>query len=102
MKIAGAILAAIFASAHLWADYEITLRGGVRYWSRQKPAEKNGAYVFTATDGTLLSVRKKDVASIHTGDGPKPETTAEPLGETSPAAAARNQREIARRIHEQP
>lgn len=102
VKVIAALFVAFLAPAVLTADYEITLRGGVRYWSHRKPAEKNGAYVFTATDGTLLSVRKKDVASIRTGDGPKPESPVEPLGGTSLAGAARNQRALTQKIHERP
>jgi len=102
VKVIAALFVAFLAPAALTADYEITLRGGVRYWSHRKPSEKKGAYVFTATDGTLLSVRKGDVASIRSGDGPKPETTVEPVGGTSLAAAARNQRAVAQKIHERP
>ena len=102
VKAIAALFVALLAPSVLTADYEITLRGGVRYWSHRKPAEKSGAYVFTATDGTLLSVRKRDVASIRTGDGPKPESTVEPLGGTSLAGAARNQRALTQKIHERP
>ena len=102
MKIASALLAAVLLPALLAADYEIRLKGGARYWTRTKPVEKNGAVVFKATDGTLLSVRRRDVASIRAGEAPKAENATEPMGATSPAGAARTQREVAQRLHEKP
>lgn len=99
MKIASALLAALLLPALLSADYEIRLKGGARYWTRKKPVERNGAVLFTATDGTFLSVRRADVASIRAGEAPKVEKTPEPTGETSPVDAARHQRELARRLH---
>ena len=101
MKTAGVLFAFFLASVPLRGDYLISMRGDVSYLSHQKPALKNGSYVFTATDGTLLSVRKADVTSIRVAPRPKPEMAPEDLGVTSSAAgAAKNQREVARRIHE--
>ena len=97
------LFVAFLASSPLGADYEIVLRGGAHYASRRKPAEKNGAYVFTATDGTLLSVRKSEVASIRVARAAKPETTPADLGATSSmAGAARSQREAAKRLRARP
>jgi hypothetical protein len=102
VKLASALLAILLASAAVQADYQITLRGGTTYWSKRKPAEKNGGYVFTATDGTLLSVRKKDVASIRVAEAPRPENVTPPVGGMSPVEAARKQREIAKSLRERP
>ena len=103
MKAIGALFALLLASSPLRGDYTILLRGGAHYVSRGRPAEKNGAYVFTATDGTLLSVRKADVASIRAIAAPKPARLPEDLGATSSlAGAARSQREASRRLHEKP
>jgi hypothetical protein len=82
------------------ADYQVLLRGGASYRTHRKPAEKNGAYVFTATDGTFLSVRKKDVASVRPVTEPAPAITLPDVEETSPVAAARNQQRLAKKIHE--
>ena len=53
-------------------EYRVALRGGTVYWSRQKPALKNGVYSFRSS-GVLMALKMADV-----------ETIAEPL----PAAAA--------------
>lgn len=101
MKSVSILLAILFAApALLHADYQITLHGGTSYRTRQKPTEKNGAYVFTATDGTLLSVRKKDVASVRRAAEPAAERTLPPVGNTSPVEAARQQQELARTLRE--
>ena len=102
MKAASALLALLLAPSLLHADYKITLRGGASYWAKHRPAERKGAYVFTATDGTLLSVRKSDVASIRVAEGPRPENATPPIGGMSPVEAARNQREIAKSLRERP
>jgi len=103
VKAVGVLVAVLLALSPLRGDYTIVLRGGTHYVSPRKPAEKNGAYVFTTTDGTLLSVRKSDVASIRAVSAPKPDRPLEDLGATSSlAGAARSQRETARRIHERP
>jgi hypothetical protein len=103
VKTAGVLFALFMACAPLRGDYLISMRGDISYRSHKKPAEKNGTYVFTATDGTLLSVRKSEVTSIRLAPIPKPEMAPEDLGVTSSlAGAAKNQRETAHRIHEKP
>jgi hypothetical protein len=103
VKIATVLFALLLASAPLRGDYLVSMRGGVSYRSVKNPALKNGTYVFTATDGTLLSVRKADVTSIRAVPIARPEMVPEDLGVTSSlAGAAKNQRETARKIHEKP
>ena len=102
MKAAAVTLAILLAPALLRAEYKIVLHGGVTYWTKTKPAERNGAYVFTATDGTLLSVRKRDVASIGQAEAPRIESTMEAPGEISPVDAARRQRALAKSLRERP
>jgi hypothetical protein len=102
MKAAAALLAFLLAPALLRAEYRIVLRGGVTYWTKKAPVEKNGAYVFTATDGTLLSVRKSDVTSVGAAEAPRVESSMETPGEVSPVDAARYQREIAKSLRERP
>lgn len=103
MKATGVLFAALLVTAPLLGDYEILLRGGARYVSHAKPSEKSGGYVFTATDGTLLSVRKSEVRSIRVAPVAKPDTIPGSLGATpSVAGAARNQREAAKRIRDKP
>ena len=102
MKIAAALLAAFLAPALLRAEYKIVLRGGVTYWTKKAPAERNGAYVFTATDGTLLSVRKADVASVGVAEAPRVESSMEAPAEISPVDAARYQHELAKSLRARP
>lgn len=102
MKVAAAVLALLVAPALLRAEYKIVLHGGVTYWSKKAPAEKNGTYVFTATDGTFLSVRKRDVASVAVAEAPRVESAMETPGEVSPVDAARNQRALAKTLRERP
>ena len=101
-KVAAAVLAILLGPALLRAEYKIVLHGGVIYWSRKAPVEKNGTYVFTATDGTVLSVRKRDVASVGLAEAPRVESAMETPAEVSPVDAARNQREIAKSLRERP
>jgi hypothetical protein len=103
VKTIGVLLAAALASSTLSGDYLVSLSGGAEYRSHKKPSQRNGTYVFTATDGTLLSVRKADVTSIRVAPAPQPEMAPAHLGVTSSVAgAAKNQREVARRTHEKP
>jgi hypothetical protein len=97
------LVALLLACAPLRGDYLISMRGGASYRSLKKPLLKNGAYVFTAADGTLLSVRKADVTSVRVAPIEKRETAPEDMGVTSSlAGAAKNQREAAHKIHEKP
>lgn len=101
MRIVSIVAALVLSSrALVAADYQVVLRGGASYRTHRKPAEKNGAYVFTATDGTLLSVRKNDVVSVRAVSEPAPEITLPGVGDTRPVAAARNQQQLAKKIHE--
>jgi hypothetical protein len=103
VKIASGLFALLLACAPLRGEYLVSMRGGVSYHSLKNPASKNGTYVFTATDGTLLSVRKADVTSIRLVPTPKPEMAPEDLGRTSSlAGAAKHQRETTHKIHEKP
>jgi len=101
MKVAAFALA-LLMPALLRAEYRIVLRGGVTYWTKKKPAERNGAYVFTATDGTLLSVKAKDVASVGPAEAPRVESTMETPAEVSPVDAARHQRALEESLRKRP
>jgi hypothetical protein len=102
MKVRALALALLLAPALLRAEYRIVLRGGVTYWTKKKPAERNGAYVFTATDGTLLSVKVRDVASVGQAEAPRVETTMETPGDVTPVEAARHQRALEESLHKRP
>jgi len=102
MKNAVVFLSLLLAPALLRAEYKIVLRGGVVYWTAKKPAEKNATYVFTATDGTLLSVRKSDVASVGVAEAPRVESSVEAPAEVSPVDAARHQRALEKSLRERP
>jgi hypothetical protein len=77
------------------AEFRIELKGGVSYVTPARPTEKAGRYVFRAADGTLMSIRKADVAAVRPVSAGVKITKTEVLGLTSPAAAARNQKAVA-------
>jgi hypothetical protein len=102
VKRAAAALLLLLAPSILRAEYKIVLRGGTTYWTRTKPAERHGAYVFTATDGTLLSVRKSEVATLGVAEAPRVEATMEEPGEISPVDAVRHQRALEESLRKRP
>jgi len=102
VKIATAALALLLAPAALRAEYRIVLSGGATYWTKKKPVERNGAYVFTATDGTLLSVKARDVASVGQAQAPRVESTMETPAEATPVDAARHQRLLEESLRKRP
>ncbi|MGH9443275.1 MAG: hypothetical protein ACRD16_13485 [Thermoanaerobaculia bacterium] len=72
--------------------FRIDVKGGGFYWASARPSERSGRYVFRTASGTLMSIRKSDVAGIRAATIPaRPDDTRD-LGPTSPAAAARNQK----------
>jgi hypothetical protein len=94
-----AVLALLTLSA-IPTAYRIDLKGGVTYWSSAKPAERSGRYVFRTSDGTLMSIRRSDVARIRQSLTPAKPNDEKLLGPTSPAAAARNQKVVATQLHD--
>ncbi len=74
------------------SSYQINLKGGGTYLSRERPAEQSGRYVFRTPEGTLMSIRKTDVAQIRRSVAVAPAAETNRLGPTSPAAAAKYQK----------
>jgi hypothetical protein len=102
MKLAAMLLALSLAPAVVRAEYKLVLRGGATYWMKRKPVEKNGAYVFTATDGTLLSVRASDVSSLGAAEAPRVESVIEEPTAVSPVEAARRQHALEDSLKKRP
>jgi hypothetical protein len=79
--------------------YRIDLKGGGGYWANARPTEQSGRYVFRTTGGTLMSIRKSDVARIGREVAVSAPADVNLAGHASPAAAARNQKVYAGRLH---
>lgn len=93
-----AFLLTLFLPSAGRADYRIESKGGGTFLATKKPVLKGAAYIFTKSDGTVMSVRKSDVVSIQKAVPPKPEQLAKPLGSTSPVLAADEQKAINKEI----
>jgi hypothetical protein len=81
-KLSLAILALLVPLA-AGAEFRIAMKGGVSYLTETRPALKHGAYVFKTLQGTLMSVRKRDVVSVEANVKIEKTESARPIGRIS-------------------
>jgi hypothetical protein len=94
--LAGGLAFLVFAAVP--STYRIDLKGGGAYFTNARPAERSGRYVFRTSAGTLMSIRKADVVQIRQAFAAVPPIDGN-AAPSSPAAAARNQKIYAGRLH---